>query len=49
MFTVLKNGEIDAGIAVSDQLRKGLLEIPLYTERFYCSWHYVAKSYNFVE
>lgn len=35
MFTILKNGEIDAGIAVSDQLRKGLLEIPLYTERFY--------------
>lgn len=35
MFTVLKNGEIDAGIAVSDQLRKGLLEISLYTERFY--------------
>lgn len=35
MFYLLQNGDIDVGIAVSDQLRKGILEIPLYTERFY--------------
>lgn len=35
MFHVLQDGEIDAGIAISDLPRKGILEIPLYTERFY--------------
>lgn len=35
MFYLLQNGDIDVGIAVSDPLRKGILEIPLYTERFY--------------
>ena len=35
MFNLLQNGDIDVGIAVSDQLRKGILEIPLYTECFY--------------
>ena len=40
----LQDGEIDAGIAISDLPRKGILEIPLYTERFYVylsedCWH----------
>ena len=35
MFNLLQNGDIDVGIAISDKLRKGILEIPLYTERFY--------------
>ena len=41
MFNLLQNGDIDVGIAVSDQLRKGILEIPLYTERFYV---YLSES-----
>ena len=35
MLNALQNGEIDAGISASDLLNKGVLEIPLYTERFY--------------
>ncbi len=35
MLNALQNGEIDAGISASDILNKGVLEIPLYTERFY--------------
>ena len=41
MFNLLQNGDIDVGIAVSDQLRKGILEIPLYTECFYV---YLAET-----
>lgn len=35
MLNALQNGEIDAGFSASDILNKGVLEIPLYTERFY--------------
>ena len=35
MLNALQNGEIDAGISASDILNKGVLEISLYTERFY--------------
>lgn len=41
MFEALLNGEIDAGIGISDNIRQGILEIPLYTERFYV---YLAES-----
>ncbi len=41
MFEALLNGEFDAGIAISDNIRQGILEIPLYTERFYV---YIAES-----
>ena len=37
----LVNGEIDVAIAIADNFREGVLEIPLYTERFYV---YLAKS-----
>lgn len=42
MLDALHRGEIDAGIAISDNLREGILEIPLYTEKFYV---YLAESY----
>ena len=41
MLDALHRGEIDAGIAISDNLREGILEIPLYTEKFYV---YLAES-----
>ena len=34
MLEALLKGEIDAGIAISDNVREGVLEIPLYTEKF---------------
>ncbi|MBQ7156905.1 MAG: LysR family transcriptional regulator [Bacteroidaceae bacterium] len=34
MLDALLRGEIDAGIAISDNVRHGVLEIPLYTEKF---------------
>ncbi|MEE1177084.1 MAG: LysR substrate-binding domain-containing protein [Paludibacteraceae bacterium] len=37
MLDALLRGEIDAGIAISENLRQGILEIPLYTEKFYVS------------
>ena len=41
MLDALLRGEIDAGIAISENLRQGILEIPLYTEKFYV---YLAES-----
>lgn len=41
MLDALLCGEIDAGIAISDNVRDGILEIPLYTEKFYV---YLAES-----
>ncbi len=41
MLDALLRGEIDAGIAISDNKKKGVLEIPLYTEKFYV---YLAES-----
>jgi len=41
MLDALLRGEIDAGIAISDNVRQGILEIPLYTEKFYV---YLAES-----
>ncbi len=41
MLDALLHGEIDAGIAISDNIREGVLEIPLYTEKFYV---YLAES-----
>lgn len=41
MLEAILNGEIDAGIAISDNARQGVLETPLYTERFYV---YLAES-----
>ena len=41
MLDALLRGEIDAGIAISDNMRQGVLEIPLYTEKFYV---YLAES-----
>ena len=41
MLDALLRGEIDAGIAISDNVRDGILEIPLYTEKFYV---YLAES-----
>lgn len=41
MFDALIQNEIDAGIAIADNTRTGVLEIPLYTERFYV---YLAES-----
>ena len=34
MLEALLKGEIDAGIAISDNVREDVLEIPLYTEKF---------------
>ena len=41
MLDSLLRGETDAGIAISDNSRKGILEIPLYTEKFLV---YLAES-----
>lgn len=41
MLDALQRQEIDAGIAISDHVRQGVLEIPLYTEKFYV---YLAES-----
>ncbi len=41
MLDALLRGDIDAGIAISENLRQGILEIPLYTEKFYV---YLAES-----
>ena len=41
MLDALLRGGIDAGIAISDNVRDGILEIPLYTEKFYV---YLAES-----
>lgn len=41
MLDALLRGEIDAGIAISENQRQGILEIPLYTEKFYV---YLAES-----
>lgn len=41
MLEAILNGEIDAGIAISNNARQGVLEMPLYTERFYV---YLAES-----
>lgn len=41
MLDALLRGEIDAGIAISDNIRQGVLEIPLYIEKFYV---YLAES-----
>ncbi|MCR4854289.1 MAG: LysR family transcriptional regulator [Prevotella sp.] len=41
MLESLLKGEIDAGIAIADNKREGVLEIPLYTEKFYV---YLAES-----
>ncbi len=41
MLDALLRGEIDAGIAISDNKREGVLEIPLYTENFYL---YLSKG-----
>ena len=41
MLDALQCQEIDAGIAISDHVRQGVLEIPLYTEKFYV---YLAES-----
>lgn len=41
MIDALLRGEIDAGIAISDNSQPGILEIPLYTEKFYV---YLAES-----
>ena len=35
MHEALLRGEIDAGIAICDNAQKGILEVPLYTEKFY--------------
>ena len=34
MLEALLKGEIDAGIGIADNIREGILEIPLYTEKF---------------
>lgn len=41
MFESLLRGELDAGIAISDNVGEGILEIPLYTEKFMV---YLAES-----
>lgn len=41
MIDALLRGEVDAGIAISDNVQHGILEIPLYTEKF-CV--YLAES-----
>lgn len=35
MHEAILRGEIDAGIATCDNAQKGILEVPLYTEKFY--------------
>ena len=41
MLDALLGGEIDAGIAISGNIRQGVLEVPLYTEQFYV---YLSES-----
>lgn len=41
MLDALLRGELDAGIAISENTREGILEIPLYTEKFLV---YLAES-----
>lgn len=41
MLDALLRGELDAGIAIADNVRPRILEIPLYSERFYV---YLAES-----
>ena len=41
MQDALLDGEVDAAIAISDNARQGLLEVALYTERFFV---YLAES-----
>lgn len=41
MLDALLRGELDAGIAISENAREGILEIPLYTEKFMV---YLAES-----
>lgn len=41
MLASLLRGEIDAGIAIADNKCEGVLEMPLYTERFYV---YLSES-----
>lgn len=41
MLDALLRGELDAGIAISENAREGILEIPLYTEKFLV---YLAES-----
>lgn len=41
MLDALLRGELDAGIAIADNVRPGILEMPLYSERFYV---YLAES-----
>lgn len=41
MLDALLRGKIDAGIAVSGNVRQGIYEIPLYTERF---WVYLSEK-----
>lgn len=41
MLDALLRGELDAGIAISENAKEGILEIPLYTEKFLV---YLAES-----
>lgn len=41
MLKALEQGKIEAGIAISGNARSGIMEIPLYTERFFV---YLAES-----
>lgn len=41
MFDALLRSHIDAGIAISGNVRKGIFEIPLYTEKF---WVYLSET-----
>lgn len=41
MHEAILRGEIDAGIATCDNAQKGILEVPLYTEKFYV---YLSES-----
>lgn len=41
MINALMSGELDAGIAISGNVREGVLEVPLYTENFLV---YLAES-----
>lgn len=41
MIEALLNSEIDAGVALSDCVQQGVLEVPLYTEKFYV---YLSES-----
>ncbi|MCI7316594.1 MAG: LysR substrate-binding domain-containing protein [Bacteroidales bacterium] len=43
MHEAILRGEIDAGIATCDNAQKGILEVPLYTEKFYV---YLSESFE---